>query len=59
MPKSRADYWTEKFEANVRRDDATAAALRALGWRVTVIWECETKTESVLAARLRALFGLP
>ena len=42
-PKSRVPFWTEKFRRNVARDQRNEAALRALGWRVLVIWECETR----------------
>ena len=43
QPKSRPDFWTEKFDANVRRDRKVIAALRKLGWRVRVVWECELR----------------
>lgn len=56
MPKSRANYWIEKFNANVSRDAAAATALENLGWRVAVIWECETKGD--LADRLSQIFKL-
>ncbi|NKQ13270.1 very short patch repair endonuclease [Pseudomonas sp. SST3] len=58
-PKSRQDYWLPKFEANVERDARKEAQLQNLGWRVLVIWECETKTPEVLKARLRLEFDLP
>ena len=41
-PATRADYWREKFEQNVARDRRNVAMLRALGWDVLVVWECET-----------------
>lgn len=41
MPRTRQDYWTEKFRRNLQRDEVTEAALRELGWNVHVIWECE------------------
>lgn len=40
-PKSNTVYWHEKLARNVRRDKTHAAALRRLGWRVLVVWECE------------------
>lgn len=42
-PKSRQEYWLPKFESNVRRDAIKEAQLKELGWRVLVVWECETK----------------
>lgn len=41
MPSSRVAFWTEKFRRNVERDADVVAALRMLGWRVGVVWECE------------------
>ena len=42
-PKSRVDFWEAKFAENVARDDRQKQMLEAAGWRVLVIWECETK----------------
>ncbi|OZI62125.1 very short patch repair endonuclease [Bordetella genomosp. 11] len=43
VPKSNVDFWSKKFDANVRRDQASAEALKALQWNVLTVWECETK----------------
>jgi DNA mismatch endonuclease (patch repair protein) len=58
-PKTRQEYWRPKFEANVERDARKEAQLLELGWRVLVIWECETKSLEALEVRLRLEFGLP
>ena len=47
-PKSRVAFWTEKFAQNVARDRCNEEALRNLGWRVLVIWECETRDEETI-----------
>ncbi|NML42532.1 DNA mismatch endonuclease Vsr [Ramlibacter sp. G-1-2-2] len=41
-PKSNLAYWTPKIDRNVERDVRSAKALRRLGWRVMVVWECQT-----------------
>lgn len=41
-PKSRIKFWQKKFEDNMRRDRQVRRKLRALGWRVIVVWECQT-----------------
>ena len=51
-PKSRVRFWTDKFSQNVARDQRNEAALRTLGWRVLVIWECETRNRTGVAERL-------
>ncbi|TBW09530.1 DNA mismatch endonuclease Vsr [Azotobacter chroococcum subsp. isscasi] len=57
-PKARQEYWLPKFMANVERDARKEAQLRELGWRVLVVWECETRDREELMTRLRREFGL-
>ncbi|SDA21698.1 T/G mismatch-specific endonuclease [Sphingomonas sp. NFR15] len=57
MPKTRVDFWREKFETNIDRDGRNIAALRELGWQVLVVWECETKQIEELTLRLAAALG--
>ena len=47
-PKSRVDFWKKKFARNLARHEEVAAELTADGWRVFVVWECETKDEKKL-----------
>ena len=55
MPRSpeRRDYWQGKLNGNARRDQRNEAALREMGWRILVIWECETRHLDRLAQRVR------
>ncbi|PMY73093.1 MULTISPECIES: very short patch repair endonuclease [unclassified Pseudomonas] len=57
-PKTRQEYWLPKFAANIERDARKEAQLQALGWRVLLVWECETKRREELTLRLRREFGL-
>ena len=43
IPTTRRDFWRRKLDGNVRRDRRNEASLRKDGWRVLVIWECQTK----------------
>jgi DNA mismatch endonuclease, patch repair protein len=52
-PKTRSDFWQAKFAANVARDLHTGSALESAGWRVVVIWECETRNPAKLVAIIR------
>lgn len=56
-PKSNQAYWLPKLSRNVARDQEHIARLEALGWRVLVIWECETADQAALGKRLRAFLG--
>jgi DNA mismatch endonuclease (patch repair protein) len=57
FPKTQRVYWLAKFEANRRRDRAATRALRRLGWRPIVLWECQIENEDKLAVLLRTALG--
>ncbi len=54
MPKTNEAYWREKIAKNRARDERHLARYAAMGWDVLTIWECETRDEAALAARLCA-----
>lgn len=53
MPKTRVDFWRDKFESNIARDQRNEEALQSLGWNPVTIWECETRNLEALEPRLR------
>jgi DNA mismatch endonuclease (patch repair protein) len=53
VPKTNEVYWLEKFRANRARDARSIRALRRDGFRVFLVWECETFDEANLIARLQ------
>lgn len=58
VPKTRFDFWNEKFKKNVERDWRDVDVLRKAGWNVLIIWECQTKNSTDLNALLiDATFG--
>lgn len=40
-PKTNIKFWEKKLNANRERDRLNQKRLRALGWRVITIWECQ------------------
>ncbi len=56
-PKSRVDFWQKKFSRNVTRDQEVQNALLDLGWKVYVIWECETKKPHLLEKIIERILG--
>lgn len=54
VPKSNVEFWKAKFDTNVGRD---RRKLRALGWGVMVVWECQVRDRSRVAARLVRFLG--
>lgn len=55
-PKSNEAFWLHKISRTMERDRSHEEALTAAGWRVGIVWECETRTSDLvpLAARLQA-----
>lgn len=56
-PKSNAQFWREKFAANVERDRRAIEVLEQAGWRVVVVWECEIANEEQLAKKLVSILS--
>lgn len=43
MPKSRVEFWEEKFEANQKRDEKVRLELEERRIKRLVVWECTIK----------------
>ncbi len=59
VPVGNRAYWSQKINGNKIRERRNARRLRAMGWRVKVVWECDVRrwTREQLAARLRGLLS--
>jgi DNA mismatch endonuclease (patch repair protein) len=57
MPKTRVEFWSNKFERNVARDQKVRSELEEKGWKVLWVWECETHKRDLLDRRLRELLS--
>jgi DNA mismatch endonuclease (patch repair protein) len=51
-PKTRPEFWSEKFQKNIVRDLANIDALEAAGWNVLIVWECQLKKDPETLGRL-------
>lgn len=47
LPTTNPEFWRSKIERNMARDEAAVAELESQGWRVLVVWQCETRGESL------------
>jgi DNA mismatch endonuclease (patch repair protein) len=56
-PKSNTDYWHPKLARNVERDQQHVEKLRAEGWCVLVVWDCEMRDQALLMKRLLDFLG--
>lgn len=52
MPRRNFRQWQMKFDATVRRDRRNLRLLKAAGWQVLVLWECEIGVEAELKVAL-------
>ena len=52
-PETNKEFWDRKLDGNIRRDMRVRRALNRLGWRILVVWECETRNTTRLLSKLR------
>jgi DNA mismatch endonuclease, patch repair protein len=52
IPRRNVAFWREKFAANRSRDARAIRELRRSGYRVFVVWECQTVDVARVSARL-------
>ena len=57
MPNTRREFWRRKLNGNVQRDLRNREMLEREGWRVLIIWECETKDLDRIASAVTRFLG--
>ena len=57
LPKTRQEFWIPKLEGNQVRDRKKRRQLRAAGWDLLVIWECEVKNKESVERAVRSFLG--
>jgi DNA mismatch endonuclease (patch repair protein) len=45
VPKTRTEWWIEKIVQNKKSDSENYTKLKALGWKVIIIFECKLRKE--------------
>jgi DNA mismatch endonuclease, patch repair protein len=58
-PATNASFWKTKRLSNVERDVRNVRTLKREGWRVLIVWECETRNTSRLTRRLQRFLSEP
>ena len=51
LPDTRRLWWKTKLEETARRDSVKTSALRKLGWRIVIVWECGFRRPGVNRAK--------
>ena len=54
-PTRNRAFWLAKFDANTVRDTKKTSLLRAMGFKIVVIWECEAAGNACVRRRLLPL----
>ncbi len=57
VPQTHKKFWQTKRLGNVVRDRKNIKELKSLGWKVLVIWECQTKNISKLTQKLKTFLA--
>ena len=57
-PKTREEFWNNKFRSNVERDLEIQENIKNIEWRSVVIWECETKDIENLRGKIINIFNV-
>lgn len=52
LPKTRVAFWKIKIDKNRARDHEISSVLRADGWKVLTLWQCEIKNIEELESKL-------
>ncbi|MEO5957986.1 MAG: very short patch repair endonuclease [Opitutaceae bacterium] len=56
-PTNRAPFWQKKFSDNVSRDMRQRRLLKRAGWKIIVVWECQTRVPDRLGQKIQRIFG--
>ncbi len=51
-PSTRREFWNKKLDGNMERDHRNRRELEEQGWKVLVVWECETRKPEALLEKL-------
>lgn len=56
-PATRSEFWSRKLDGNIRRDKRIVRVLRAEGWNVLILWECQLVDPERLKRKLRTFLA--
>ena len=59
-PQTNTAYWNRKLDRTIQRDKENIEKLQSMGWRVLIVWECETKQKNFacLQQKLQRFIGV-
>ena len=57
QPSTNTAYWLPKLTRNIERDRLVRQKLEDDGWKVLVIWECQTKVPDLIVMFVKDFLG--
>lgn len=51
-PTSNIDFWNRKIDGNIKRDANAQKELKAMSWKILVVWQCQIRDIEALQKRL-------
>ena len=59
IPATNRDYWVSKLDRNRARDERNTESLKASGWEVMMVWECDLRDLGSVTERLVTFIEAP
>lgn len=56
-PSSNREFWENKINSNIKRDEINKNLLKNTGWRVAIIWECAMRKNGYTGDEVSKLLG--
>ena len=54
-PKTREEFWENKFNANIKRDLEVQKEIKNIGWKSIILWECEINKKNILDKKIKEI----
>jgi DNA mismatch endonuclease (patch repair protein) len=58
LPRSNVVFWADKIRRNRERDARCARSLKAAGWRVMVVWQCQLRDLPAITRKMIKRLGV-
>jgi len=55
LPQTNYDFWKNKIQGNIERDEKNQKKLKEIGWKVIVLWQCEIKNRNLFEKAMTEL----
>ena len=55
LPETNHEFWQEKIEKNIERDNCNIYDLKEKGWNIIIVWQCEIGNKAIRGFRLNKL----